>query len=304
MMRYSNLLDAFRHAWAATPDDLADALRRLPQTGEMLSPWATWTLIELARHRRRQLWGGDLILERLPGGLPRLEELCRTEQVIAGYIPGSPQWEYCIEGALGYCTLSDWVTGEVITVVISPEGDPAGYFFCVDLIRSWERGQLHGVGTRLLQLHPSLLTVHLAVEELKRCRLVEEVCIYEPMDFVAERLSPTASAHADQIQSFVEFWDAGKDRLWLAALVGDWLAAASSAIELRDPELMAITHDRAERCRTLRVLNLHKELAECYDVARHTALFDLGKDLTCGMEPLPSTVSEAKQPSSSPGHPC
>lgn len=42
---------------------------RLPSPGASPSPWLTWTLIALLRHRQRQLWVGQIMRERLDGDL-------------------------------------------------------------------------------------------------------------------------------------------------------------------------------------------------------------------------------------------
>ena len=56
MATFDPLWHAFRQAQREPPGDLADSVRALPEVGRLPSAWATWTLIGLVRHRRRQHW--------------------------------------------------------------------------------------------------------------------------------------------------------------------------------------------------------------------------------------------------------
>jgi hypothetical protein len=50
------LIAAFARFREPEPADVVSALRGLPEPGVLPSPWDTWTLIGLSRHRERQLW--------------------------------------------------------------------------------------------------------------------------------------------------------------------------------------------------------------------------------------------------------
>lgn len=63
------LLAALERAEAPEPNDIACSLRSLPEPGVLPSPWETWTLIGLVRHRDRQLWVAGLICN-CPHGSP------------------------------------------------------------------------------------------------------------------------------------------------------------------------------------------------------------------------------------------
>ena len=61
------LIAAFARFKEPEPPDVVSALRRLPEPGVLPSPWDTWTLIGLSRHRQRQLWIAGIVRTRLRG---------------------------------------------------------------------------------------------------------------------------------------------------------------------------------------------------------------------------------------------
>jgi hypothetical protein len=52
--RLEVLLEVSRSSMAPTSNQLEAALRDLPELGTLPSPWESWTLIGLLRHRKRQ----------------------------------------------------------------------------------------------------------------------------------------------------------------------------------------------------------------------------------------------------------
>jgi hypothetical protein len=73
MAAFTTLWQAFRQALREPPGDLATAIRALPDVGCLPSPWVTWTLIGLVRHRRRQLWVAEVVATRLGGDLEAIK---------------------------------------------------------------------------------------------------------------------------------------------------------------------------------------------------------------------------------------
>jgi hypothetical protein len=116
--RISRLLDAFRQVEDCPPQDLAEYLRQCPQPGALPSPWETWTLIGLVRHRGRQLWVADVIRTRLrgePAALAARGALGHPDGVRqSGSVPGLPEWEYYFHGR--GCCLTHKVSGEDVDV--------------------------------------------------------------------------------------------------------------------------------------------------------------------------------------------
>jgi hypothetical protein len=124
----TDLWSAIERANRRPPADLISALRGLPDARKLPSPWATWTLIGLARHRRRQHWVEQVMRTRL-GGDPEALATCGALAHPGsipqhGLVPGLAEWEYCFHG-IG-CCLTHRVTGESIDVDF--HGDSAEYF--------------------------------------------------------------------------------------------------------------------------------------------------------------------------------
>lgn len=98
MTKYDALWRALNTASVLVPADLSRALAALAATDELPSPWVTWTLIGLARHLRRQLWVGEIVVERLGTDLERLARrgaLGRPRGLAQfGVVPGRAEWEF------------------------------------------------------------------------------------------------------------------------------------------------------------------------------------------------------------------
>jgi hypothetical protein len=96
--KVSCLLDALEQAGRLGPDDLVEFIQNLPGAGALPTPWETWTLIGLIRHRDRQYWVREIIQNRLRGDsamLGALGALGHPEGVKqSGSVPGMTEWEY------------------------------------------------------------------------------------------------------------------------------------------------------------------------------------------------------------------
>src|ERR1043166_7868663 len=114
----NNLLIAFKRVAHAEPAALESALRSLPEPGSFPSPWETWTLIGLVRHRQRQIWVADIIRNQLrgaPSDLAILGSFGHPEGVPqGGPVPGMPEWAHFLHGR--GCCLTHKVEGQEIDV--------------------------------------------------------------------------------------------------------------------------------------------------------------------------------------------
>jgi hypothetical protein len=261
--RLRTLLDAFTRAGEPEPTDPASALRLLPEPGALPSPWEAWTLIGLARHRGRQVWVADLVRTRLrgaPSDLAAVGALGHPEGVPqSGPVPGMPEWEYYFHGR--GCCLTHKVDGDRIDVDFF--GDTAEYFdtyFYRNYLESLRRPEPAEV--RLRELHPSPRAITLAVAGLLGAGALTPL---EGRDAHPYRLADEVIATLDAIDAFCTAWADPDRRLWLAALIGDWLAADELAVGR--PELAAITAPRAERCREISRQRLRRDLGEPYRAA-------------------------------------
>ncbi len=154
-MNPTPLMQAFDRARQGMPSHLASAMLALPAVGELPSPWATWTLIELVRYRRRQSWARGAIHESDLWRVASIEEYRDEEDTLEGNLPGFPQWEYQIDTGCGplFCHLTDQVTGEEIIVELDPDEGGEGYFVITDILLHWAHQQREGSTARMLQLH-------------------------------------------------------------------------------------------------------------------------------------------------------
>jgi hypothetical protein len=242
--RFDALLTAISHAGEPAPTDIAAALRSLPEPGALPSPWETWALVGLARHRGRQFWVADIIRTRLqgaPSDLAIVGALGHPEGVPQlGPVPGMPEWEYYFHGR--GCCITHKVDGDAIDVDFF--GDTAEYFDTyfyknyLDSLRSPEPPEL-----RLRELHPSARAITLAIADLLAAGALAPL---EGRDSHPYRLADEVIASLDTIDAFCTAWRDHERRAWLAALVGDWPGAHKAATGR--PELTAITATRAERC--------------------------------------------------------
>jgi hypothetical protein len=251
----SALLIAFARAGEPEPADLGSTLRDLPEPGALPSPWETWTLIGLVRHRDRQLWVADIIRNRLrgaPSDLARMGALGHPEGVPqSGPVPGMPEWEYYFHGR--GCCLTHKVEGDEIDVDFWD--DSAEYFstfFYTEYLESLRHPE--PPEQRLRELHRSTRPVGIVVDDLLAAGALTPL---SGRDARPPRVSDRVLDHAGAIEAFCRAWGNPANRLWLGALCGDWLAAHDAAAGR--PGIDRLTAARAEKCRQLRRERLLRE---------------------------------------------
>jgi hypothetical protein len=210
---------AYDRLWLGLQQARTDDAHDLP------SPWTTWTLIGLVRHRQRQRWVGQVVTERLGGGLGQLAQAGALAHPRGrpqkGLVPGLEEWGYYFHG-IG-CCLTHRLSGERIDVdFYGDHAEGFDVYFYVEYLRSLRRPP--APEHRLMELHPSLETVELGLDELLR----EGRLIMDP-DGDAPRLSAAVLEHEQDVVAFCEAWSAAEPphRAWLAAQIGDWLAAGA-----------------------------------------------------------------------------
>jgi hypothetical protein len=271
---FARLFDALSRVAAGPPGDLAGFLGAQPPPEATPSPWETWTLIGLIRHRERQRWVADLITYRLGGELDLLAALGSLGHPAgdaAGTVPGLPEWEYYFHG-IG-CCVTHKVTGDQIDVDFYE--DSAEYFDSYFYQRYLESlQQPEAPERRLRELHASLRPVLLSIRHLIEAGLLPP---RKEGGTHPYRLAEAVLVHDGAVNRFCAAWEDAGQRLWLAALVGDWLAAQEEAHRLGRADLVALTSDRAERCRELRRQRLLQAMdGAAPDFSALAALADLG----------------------------
>ena len=265
------LLAAFARAGEPEPADLASSLQSLADPGSMPSPWETWTLIGLVRHRERQLWVADIIRQRLrgaPSDLAAGGAFGHPEGVPqSGPVPGLPEWEYYFHGR--GCCISHKVGGDAIDVDF---WDDSAEYFDTFFYKNYLESLRHPEPPerRLRELHPSARAVTIAIDDLIAAGALTPLPGRETHPYrVADEVLDAP------IDDICTAWAEPSRRVWLAALLGDWLAADQAATGRAG--LTAVTAPLAERCREIRRQRLRRDLGVQYKGADALqALADLG----------------------------
>lgn len=189
-----------------------------------LSPWATWTLFSLIKHRRRQEFVAEIVKNRL--GV-KLEDLARSgygahpKDKGSGLVPGLADWEYDLHGR--GCCVKHRVTGEEIDVDFLENTadwfDPFFYrlyFISLRPNEVWEK--------RVVDLHPTFNmdlmkfdTIALDFNELEQAGLLEQ----HSEDHVV-RLAFDDQDLFEQMTQFETSPYLSERLIRLAAVVGDW----------------------------------------------------------------------------------
>lgn len=241
------LLETFESFGDQKPTDLVSFVQRLPHPATLPSPWSTWILIGLARHRRRQHWVAEIIETRLHGDandLAALGALGHPEDASqSGSVPGMSDWEYYFHGR--GCCISHKVDGDAIDVDFWDESaDYFDTFFYKNYLESLRKPE--PPEQRVRELHPSGRAITIAIDDLIAAGALTPL---PGRDSHPYRLSDEVVAVADAIDAFCTAWTDSDRRLVLAATIGDWLAAEEPA--MRKADLSAFVTPRADACREL-----------------------------------------------------
>ncbi|MBL9105349.1 MAG: hypothetical protein JNL82_30700 [Myxococcales bacterium] len=233
------------------PPDLAAALQGLPEPGALPSPWDTWTLLGLVRHRARQQWLLGVVRTRLradPDALAHAGAFAHPAAIPDhGPVPDLPGWSYAFHGS--GCCLTCEATGEALDVDF--DDDTAEHFdtyFYIGYVASLRDPDVPEA--RLSALCPDRELIALAVEDLQAAGV-----LVRGSHRVYFRLSPRLLAVVDAVDRLADALRDPAVRLWHAARLGDWAWAHELA---DDPGLRALLAPRARRCRELRLARLEQ----------------------------------------------
>ncbi len=170
----------------------------------------------------------------------------------SGSVPGSPEWEYYFHGR--GCCLTHKVNGDAIDVDFwNDSADYFDTFFFTKYLESLRRPELPE--QRLRDLHPDVRAINIAVADLLG---VGALAPLPGRDSHPYRIGEEVLACSDALDKICAAWPNRDDRVWIAALVGDWLGAHEAA--KGRAELEALTRVRAEECRELRRCRLRGEI--------------------------------------------
>jgi hypothetical protein len=215
-----------------------------------ISPWQAWTLLGLIRHRPRQQFVHDVVIERLQGSPVDLAikgALAHPNFPQQGIVPGLPAWEYYFHGR--GCCLTHRTSGEMIDVDFHDATSDwiDGYFF-IRYLQSLKNPQF--VEDRLLCLHPSFGSIRIAIRELVELGLLEQ----EGESNIV-RLAFDSDQLEDLLTKIEPQWSQAPTPRMLAAAVGDWMLVS----QLGGSEMAPRVEQRAEQCLTGRSRSLVRE---------------------------------------------
>jgi hypothetical protein len=246
--RFLRLLKTLSEIRFQPPTDLPAFLKSLPPPSTLPSPWLTWMMIGLFRHRERQAWVKSVIIHRLQADIEAISSHGYSGHPShlkpTGTVPGLPEWDYDFHG-IG-CRLSHKVSGEEIDVDF--RADSAEYFdeyFYSNYLKSLRLPE--PPEQRLLSLYPSTRPIRLAFETLRESRILIP---FSEQGQHALRLTDELMRFDSVIESVCRSWEDPANTIWLAAIIGDWPAADDAAAEC--PEVQQITAPLAQQCRQIR----------------------------------------------------
>jgi hypothetical protein len=227
----------------------------------------------LVRHRERQYWVRSIIQDCLAGDCAMLAErgaMGHPEGVQqSGTVPGLPEWEYYFHGC--GCCLTHKVAGEQIDVDFY---DDTAEGFCIffytkylESLRNPEPPE-----RRLLELHTSVRPIGIAESNLLEAgALIRGSGRDASLRSGAPRIAEDVLSRDDAIEELCQNWDDPVKQVWIAGMIGDWLAADEAAAG--HPETRRITAPRAERCREIR----RRQLLQVSGYPAADALFGLAE---------------------------
>lgn len=190
-----------------------------------LTPWQTWTLLGLVRHRQRNQFVADVMREKLQGdehSLASAGAFGHPEIPPSGVVPGLIEWRYYFHGR--GCCLTHRTTGEAIDVDFFDEtADWIDEFFYGTYLESLQTPTF--VEERLLALHPSVGTIAIAVEELVNLGLLEHFA-----DSNAVRLAFPDDALNQALESLAPRWEEKSLQWAFGVAVGDGLLLHDLAV--------------------------------------------------------------------------
>ena len=209
----------------------------------ILTPWQSWTLLALVRHRTRQELVADIARFRLKADLARIAEsgaLGHPDIPVKGVVPGLTDLEYLFHGC--GCAVTHRISGEMIDVdFYDATADWINPSFFIEYMRALK--SLGFAERRAIDLHASISTFYQSLDELFDLNLLQSMeddtpyCLAFPSLDLGEQLTVLEAR-----------WEQTDVRLAVAAAVGDWFLLQ----EYAPSDLLPQIHSKAEECRRSR----------------------------------------------------
>lgn len=249
------LLAVLDRAAEPLPPDLVAALRELPREAALPDAQDIWAVINTVHGWRRQRWAAKEILGPLLVDVPHVLKAIQMRAPLEGRVPHCPEWYFELEHAGGQnpeegltnCILRHRTSEELIVIALVEEEVgiedllPPSVECLESLKRRQSEEELHR--RRNWPGHADWLARSL------HSLGVSEWGATTPSETRANLLALAQQLHKRlaAVHSFRDRWDDPAQRVWQAALIGDWGSAQAAALTLGAPELIAVTTDRAEQ---------------------------------------------------------
>jgi hypothetical protein len=247
MTPYERLLKTFERFRLQVPRNLVAALGGLPGPTALPPPGVTWTLVVLARYRQSQCWARQVTWRQVVDHLDLVNPWHSGQTQFRGEVPGFDDWVCDLDLAARRCQLRHKATGQVIAIDPAPE-DSESPIPVPDFVVHLGRCQPGGPEARFRELNPSKGDVSRAVGQLLGAGLLESV----DGTSLAVRFSAPVIEDLVEITGFGDAWAESEpqERVWMAAIIGDWPAAIATARNSGQTGLAAAVEAHAERFHT------------------------------------------------------
>ncbi len=228
----SNLSEALLHRLnlARLGDDRLNlSFQSLVASPIGLSPWTSWLVLCLVRHRGRQQFVLESMSSRLDGdaeSIARAGSMGHPKRARVGLVPGDTDWEYRFHGR--GCCMTHRVTGESIDVDFHDEtADWIDRFFFNTYLESLDTPTF--VERRLKELYPTSRTVELGIDEL-----IEGGVLESNENSSSFRLRIPWEMLCDQLDEIEDKFQKTGIQSLVAAAISDWILLAKLNPEFDD----------------------------------------------------------------------
>jgi len=251
--KHFNLEYALAIATETPKDDLATRIEGQPNPGTLPEPSSSWLCINLMLYRDRQRWACKELQEHFPRFFTGQGE--PLEQLFATRMPGMPAW-YVVIADADWGAIHNDTTMEKIVINRYPEVIEH-ICFPEELTGPGPSANPWDIAGRLA-VRARGREIHAAIDELMAAGILlktdsdgvvfEEIC----PPFV-NRLAQCARHMRRSVRKFRRLWEDPKNRLWLAALIGDWPSANEIAQAHDDPEVRRVVANKFDAYRQRRL---------------------------------------------------
>ena len=262
--QFNNLYDVLAAGLDHRPEDLAAAVRELPPDETLPPPWLSWLYIADLRCSSWYAKALEVLRQIFPKTVPRPEGFPNnhdvSDELVVELLPDDPEWS-CeahlvpkvlvlkLRGTVEEFTFELQVTahGDQLQLDVN---DPPDAVNAIQFFQRCSRSEgLTVAEQRLRELLPDEEWQRIALTLLAEAGVVEWEELPEYADgWSADDRDEETVDYLRLIERFVDRLEDPQWRLWLAAVVGDWLMALQLAEESGDQELLDVVSQRAEEC--------------------------------------------------------